>query len=47
MRGDTLLFVLRKHLLSKHLNFLFYLLRGEKNIKISEARSHGDGFVRC
>jgi len=45
MYGDTLLFALRKHLLSKHLNFLFHFLRGKK-MKISEAGSHGEGFVR-
>lgn len=46
MCGDTLLFALRKHLLSKHLISSF-IFSEEKKIKISEARSHGDGFVRC
>lgn len=34
MCGDTLLFALRKHLLSKHLDFLVSFLRGKKLVKL-------------
>lgn len=42
MDGDTLLFALRKHLLLRHSDFPIHFLRGKK-VKISEARSHGEG----
>lgn len=37
---------LEKPLISRHLDFVIYFLRG-KNITISETRSHGEGFVCC